>query len=147
MNGKIEVKIKKLSANAITPKKAHPTDAGYDLYVSSKIDDQYGNVSYGTGVAMEIPDGYVGLVFPRSSNCKTDLLLTNAVGLIDSNYRGEIMAKFANYRQHNGLDSDYKVGERCAQIVIMPYPEVELVVVDELSESDRGANGYGSSGR
>lgn len=147
MNGKIEVKIKKLSANAITPKKAHPTDAGYDLYVSSKIDDQYGNVSYGTGIAMEIPDGYLGLIFPRSSNCKTDLLLTNSIGLIDSCYRGEIMAKFANYRQHNGLDADYKVGERCAQIVIMPYPEVELVVVDELSESDRGVGGYGSSGR
>lgn len=147
MNGKIEVKIKKLSGNAITPKKAHATDAGYDLYVSSKIDDQYGNISYGTGIAMEIPDGYVGLIFPRSSNCKTDLLLTNAVGLIDSSYRGEIMAKFANYRTHNGLDADYKVGERCAQIVIMPYPEVELVVVDELSESDRGANGYGSSGK
>lgn len=144
----MEVRIKRLRDNAIVPTKAHATDAGYDLYVASKIDtDQYGNIVYGTGLAFEIPKGYVGLIFPRSSNCKTDLLLTNCVGVVDSGYRGEVMAKFASYRSSNGISADYKIGDRMAQMIIMPYPEVEFVVTDDLSDSDRGTTGYGDSGK
>ena len=140
----IKVKIKKLNENAKLPTKAHPSDAGYDLYaVSSSVDKNY-NIVYGTGVAVEIPTGYVGLVFPRSSIANKAVMLTNSVGVIDSGYRGEIMAKFK--RVTGELDS-YHVGDRIAQMIIIPYPQVEFVEVKELSDSDRGEGGYGSSGR
>ena len=90
----MEVKIKKLHKDAVIPSYAKPGDAGMDLVAISKVYDKYGNVSYGTGIAIEIPHGYMGLIFPRSSNSKYDLLLTNSVGIIDSGYRGEILLKF-----------------------------------------------------
>lgn len=151
----MEVKIKKLYEDSILPTKAHATDAGYDLYAHSKSYDDDGNVVYGSGVAMEIPNGYVGLVFPRSSNAKKDLILSNSVGVIDSGYRGEISFKFkpSNVIEKPDLAympesiSKYEIGERIGQIIIMPYPEIEFVEVEELSDSDRGDGGYGSSGK
>ena len=151
----MEVKIKKLYEDSILPTKAHTTDAGYDLYAHSKSYDEEGNVVYGSGVAMEIPQGYVGLVFPRSSNAKKDLILSNSVGVIDSGYRGEISFKFkpSNVIEKPDLAympesiSKYEIGERIGQIIIMPYPEIEFVEVDELSDSERGDGGYGSSGK
>ena len=151
----MEVKIKKLYEDSILPTKAHTTDAGYDLYAHSKSYDDDGNVVYGSGVAMEIPQGYVGLVFPRSSNAKKDLILSNSVGVIDSGYRGEISFKFkpSNVIEKPDLAympesiSKYEIGERIGQIIIMPYPEIEFVEVDELSDSERGDGGYGSSGK
>lgn len=166
----MKVKIKKVTTSAVLPTKAHATDAGYDLYADSMDYDASGNTVYGTGIAVEIPQGYVGLVFPRSSIAKKDLLLSNAVGVVDSGYRGEIMAKFkpthitANplklwwqsfVRKCKTLDlntiaihrDEYKIGERIAQLIIMPYPEIEFEEVDELSDSDRGKGGYGSSGK
>lgn len=137
----LNVKIKRLSSTAKLPTKAHATDAGYDLYASS-CHYEDGMLHYGTGVAVEIPAGYVGLVFPRSSIANTHLTLSNSVGVIDSGYRGEIKAKF-----RKGGSKGYKVGERIAQLIIMPYPEVTFEEVDELSESDRGTGGYGSSGK
>ena len=80
----MKVKIKKLNENAVIPSYSKQGDAGMDLVATSKIFDKYGNVEYGTGLAMEIPEGYVGLIFPRSSICKQDLSLSNAVGVIDS---------------------------------------------------------------
>ena len=80
----MKVKIKKLCENAVIPSYANPGDAGMDLVATSRMFDKYGNVEYGTGLAMEIPEGYVGLIFPRSSICKQDLSLSNAVGVIDS---------------------------------------------------------------
>ena len=154
----MEVKIKKLYEDSILPTKAHTTDAGYDLYAHSKSYDDDGNVVYGSGVAMEIPQGYVGLVFPRSSNAKKDLLLSNSVGVIDSGFRGEISFKFkphwsdatmwepSVYLKRNE-NADYRLRERIGQIIIMPYPEVEFVEVNELSDSERGIGGYGSSGK
>lgn len=138
---KLNIKIKKVTSTAQLPTKAHATDAGYDLYASS-CHYEDGMLHYGTGVAVEIPAGYVGLVFPRSSIANTHLTLSNSVGVIDSGYRGEIKAKF----RKEGLKG-YKVGERIAQLIIMPYPEVTFEEVDELSESDRGTGGYGSSGK
>lgn len=92
----MEVRIKKLYKDSILPTKAHASDAGYDLYAHSKSYDNDGNVVYGSGVAMEIPKGYVGLIFPRSSNAKKDLILSCSVGVIDSGFRGEISFKFSH---------------------------------------------------
>ena len=150
----MQIKIEKLYKDSILPTKAHITDAGYDLYAHSVDYDEHGNLVYGSGVAMEIPQGYVGLVFPRSSNANKDLLLSNSVGVIDSGYRGEISFKFKIFYPHiehhgfiHDMTTDYKVGDRIGQIIIMPYPEVEFVEVNELSDSDRGDGGYGSSGK
>ena len=147
----MKVKIKRLCENAIIPTKAHDTDAGFDLYAASvKVDKNCGCITYGTGVAMEIPKGYVGLAFPRSSIVKQQLFLTNSVGVIDSGYRGEITAKFKSaipFCRNEEQAQRYDVGDRVAQLIIMPYPEVEFCEVDELADSDRGEGGYGSSGR
>lgn len=140
----MKVKIKKIVENAVVPSYAKHGDAGMDLTATSKTYDELGNVVYGTGIAVEIPEGYVGLVFPRSSICKTDLILTNSVGVIDSGYRGEIMAKFAYVSMHN---KKYEIGDRIAQLIIMPYPTIEFEEVDKLSETERGEGGYGSSGK
>ena len=155
----MKVKIKKLYEDSILPTKAHTTDAGYDLYAHSKYYDYDGNVVYGSGVAMEIPQGYVGLVFPRSSNAKKGLILSNSVGIIDSGFVGEITFKFkgavAISMELLGQDGtknmvgdlSYDVGDRVGQIIIMPYPNIEFVEVEELSDSERGDGGYGSSGK
>src|SRR5690606_10497369 len=90
----MKVKIKRLHPQAVIPSYAKPGDAGMDLTATSKSYDENGNVVYGTGLAFEIPEGYVGLLFPRSSNSKTDLILSNSVGVLDSGYRGEVMFKF-----------------------------------------------------
>lgn len=110
----MEVKIKKLCDSAVIPSYAKEGDAGMDLVAISKIFDKYGNVAYGTGLAMEIPEGYVGLLFPRSSICKQDLALANAVGVIDSGYRGEIKFKFKPtlaYMNFGTTENDYGIFE------------------------------------
>lgn len=140
----MKIKIKKLNPLAVVPKKAHQTDAGFDLHAVSKNYDDDGNVVYGCGLAFEIPEGYMGLVFPRSSNARTSLLLSNSVGVIDSGYRGEVTAKFKSISPLH--EAEYKIGERFAQIIFLPIPNVELEVVEELSDSERGIGGYGSSG-
>ena len=140
----MKIKVKRLNELAMLPTKAHATDAGFDLYATSKTYDKDGNVVYGCGLAFEIPEGYMGLVFPRSSNARTQLLLSNSVGVIDSGYRGEVTAKFKCLSTFH--DTEYKIGERFAQIIFLPIPNVELEVVDELSDSERGTGGYGSSG-
>lgn len=145
----VKVKIKRLAENAVVPTKAHPTDAGFDLTATLRFLDHDGNIVYGFGLAFEIPDGYVGLVFPRSSICKKDLALSNAVGVIDCHYRGEIFAKFKPTSNILGKTSPrmYKEGERCAQIIIIPIPQVEFEEANELSATDRGDGGYGSTGK
>jgi dUTP pyrophosphatase len=142
----MQVKIKKLHVDAVIPVYSKPGDAGMDLTAVSATQDQYGNVVYGTGLAVEIPEGYVGLIFPRSSNSKTDLYLTNHVGVVDSGYRGEIMFKF---RPINGLLNAkvFQVGDRVGQLIILPYPSIEFDEVNELSDSDRGDGGFGSTGK
>lgn len=147
----MEVKIKRLCENAIIPQYAHATDAGMDLVATSyEYNEELHCHVYGTGIAVEIPEGYVGYVFPRSSNRKTESYLTNHVGVIDSGYRGEIMASFKTRDFKEGeiqqLYKPYEVGDKIAQLIIMPYPKVEFAEVDELSDSDRGENGHGSTG-
>lgn len=147
----MEVKIKKLSEDAVIPAYAHDTDAGLDLVATnyeykSDIDCHV----YGTGLAVEIPEGYVGLIYPRSSNRKTDSYMTNHVGVIDSGYRGEVMISFKLRDRYpesiRQLLKPYEVGHKIAQLIIVPYPKIEFKVVDELSSTERGERGHGSSG-
>lgn len=145
----LQVKIKKLNENAVIPTYAKPGDAGMDLTAVSVHYDEYHNIVYGTGLAFEIPEGYVGLVFPRSSNRKTTMYLTNSVGVIDSGYRGEVMVSYKSRDAEVNAGSlpQYKVGERVAQMIIMPYPTIEFVEVDELSKTEREDGGFGSTGK
>ena len=139
----IEIKFKKLCAKAVMPTKAHQSDAGADLTATSKHwDDEKQCWIYGTGIATEIPEGYVGLVFPRSSIRKYGLALANSIGVIDSGYRGEIMCSF----KPTGSCPTYNVGDKIAQLIIMPYPETSDVEATELSDSERGEGGHGSTG-
>lgn len=149
---KTTVKVKKLNKDAIIPKYAKNGDAGMDLTAVSKTFDDDGNVVYGTGLALEIPKNYVGLLFPRSSNAKKELTLTNSVGVIDSGYRGEIMLKFkpsprfGGYGEYKEDKAQYNIGDRVGQIIIIPYPEIEFVESETLSDSERGDGGYGHTG-
>ena len=129
----MKVRFKKLSEKATTPSYAKPGDAGMDLTATSKAFDNNNNIVYGTGLAVEIPEGYVGLIFPRSSNAKTDLYLTNHVGVIDSGYRGEIMFKFRKSDcTKNFMESRvYEIGERVGQLIVIPYPAIEFEEVEE----------------
>ena len=138
------VKVKRLNPNAVIPHYSKAGDAGMDLTITSIIENTSFSVSYGFGIAMEIPQNFVGLIFPRSSVRNQDLILSNCVGVIDSGYRGEIQATF---KKTNGLDSlAYKVGDRGAQILILPYPTIYMTEVPELSNSERGTGGFGSTG-
>lgn len=140
----LQVKFKKLHPSSITPSYAKEGDAGMDLTATEIISNEVFQVVYGTGISVEIPEGYVGLVFPRSSIRKYDLSLTNCVGVIDSGYRGEIQATF---RKERGVGSKiYEVGDRICQIMIVPYPTIHFVEANELSDSERGTGGHGSTG-
>lgn len=156
----MKVKIKKLDKDAIIPKYAKDQDAGLDLVATSKTYDDNGNTCYGTGLAFEIPEGYFGLLVPRSSNAKTDLRLTNSAGILDSGYRGEVMFKYRNdnfSKMDGGLqnhlimgdiafNNEYEVGDRIGQILVLPYPQIEFEEVEELTDSERGEGGFGSTG-
>jgi dUTP pyrophosphatase len=194
----LKVQIRKCHPDAVIPSYAKVGDAGLDLTAVDRYFDSIGNVVYHTGLCFEIPEGYVGLIFPRSSVCKYDLALTNAVGVIDSGYRGEVVCKFKpmllyvdnpdvldsefppedkvyegsiqtdintqavsylgswygaenDWADKRGLRSLtprlYEVGDRIAQMIILPYPKVEFEETNELSTSERGEGGYGSSGK
>jgi dUTP pyrophosphatase len=141
----MKIKIKKLHPNAVKPKYAKESDAGMDLVATNIISETPSQITYGTGLAIEIPDGMVGLIFPRSSIRNTGLTLSNSVGVIDAGYRGELQATF----NKNGVDPHefYKVGDRIVQIIIVPHPIIQIVEADELSESSRGIGGFGSTGK
>jgi dUTP pyrophosphatase len=140
----MRVRIKKINPSAVIPTYAKDGDAGMDVIATSIISEEPFQITYGLGIALEIPTGFVGLVFPRSSIRKTDLSLTNCVGVIDSGYRGELQATF---RKHKGVASTtYAVGDRVAQIMIIPHPPIEFEVSDELSNTERGEGGFGSTG-
>ena len=141
----MKVKIKKIHPEAIIPSYSTQGDAGMDMTaVTTQIDKSGLFIEYGTGIAVEIPKGYVGLLFPRSSLSKTSLVLANHVGVVDSGYRGEIKFRFKatpTFHQHH-----YEVGDKIGQLVIMPYPQIELEEVLVLNETVRGTGGFGSSG-
>lgn len=152
----MKIKIKKLHPHAIIPQYAKQGDAGMDLTAVSCKRDDMGNEVYGTGLALEIPKGYVGLLFPRSSNAKKDLMLTNHVGVIDSGYRGEIIFKYRilsipqpiryENEEEETIVKTYSIGDKIGQIIIIPYPQIDFEIVEELSDTDRGIGGFGSTG-
>lgn len=167
------VKIKKLVPEAVIPTYMKQDDSGMDLVATSKVFDESGNAVYGTGLAMEIPVGYVGLIFPRSSNSKKDLLLANSVGVIDPGYRGEVILKFKPSQYFASVPTDlsdgtvsetfdficngkedvedddnvavYNIGDRVGQIIIIERPNIAWEEVYDLSVTERGTKGFGST--
>lgn len=143
---KQKLKIKKLDERAVVPQYAKPGDAGMDLVaIDCVVNTDRMQVLYRFGLAFEIPEGYVGLIFPRSSVVKKDVTLANCVGVIDSGYRGEVTAVFNLLPRPRG--EIYNVGDRIAQLVVMPFAQCEIEETDELSETERGTGGYGSTGK
>jgi len=141
----IPVRFMKLKPNAVTPSYSKDGDAGMDLTATDIIPNGFSStvVQYGTGIAIEIPRGYVGLVFPRSSIRNYKLQLSNSVGIIDSGYRGEIILNFNVLEQDTPI---YKAGDRIGQLVIIPFPTINLIEVQELSSSERNTGGFGHTG-
>ena len=143
----MELKFKKLNEKAVLPSRSHVTDAGLDLttYGFTQEVDASGKLIlvYHTGLAVEIPEGHMGLLFMRSSVASKSVMMTNCVGIVDSGYRGELIGKFK--LTTDSIPTVYQEGERVMQLVVMPYPQFEPVFVDELEEGDRGDKGYGSS--
>tara|TARA_R100001443_G_scaffold6208_2_gene14965 strand:+ start:4876 stop:5298 length:423 start_codon:yes stop_codon:yes gene_type:complete len=139
----MQIRIKKLHDKAVIPSYAKQGDAGMDLTcVGWKTTETY--VEYDTGLAMEIPEGHVGFLFPRSSVSKTNLVLANCVGVVDSGYRGPVKLRF---KELNGpIGGRYKQGDRVGQLIIMPVPNFNCVEVEELTETSRGEGGFGSTG-
>ena len=147
---KVVVKVKRLSQDAKMPERARFGDKGADVVAVSQSVARWFEggrevVCYGTGLALEIPDGYSVELRPRSSVYKTGMSLCNSIGTIDSGYRGEVKAMFYS---DNGCQP-YEVGDKIAQLVVPEClsTEVEFVEVDELSCSERGDGGFGSTGR
>jgi len=136
-----------MESTATLPVKAHDTDAGYDLVATRLTQEIDGSgkmiLVYHTDIAVEIPIGYVGLLFMRSSISNYSLILTNATGVIDSGYRGELMMKYKVTT--DALPRIYNIGDKIGQLVIVPCLMSKSILVDELSESDRGTAGYGST--
>lgn len=143
----MKVKIKKLNKDAQIPTYANPGDAGMDVVATSKTEaGDY--IEYGTGLSFEVPEGYVLLIFPRSSVSKKDLILANCVGVLDSGYRGELKFRFKRlYGPFGYTHSEYNVGDKIGQIMIVPYPKIDFEEVESLSETERGEDGFGSTGK
>ena len=141
----MKIHFKKLVQTAQKPKFGKPGDAGADLTATSMNLSMGDHIVYGTGLAVEIPEGMVGLVFPRSSIRNTTLSMANSVGVIDSGYRGEIMITFKMVNKNEVVG--YTIGDRIAQLVIVPVPLAQYVEVEELSETERNTSGHGSTGR
>ena len=143
------MRIKKLHEKAVVPHYATEGSAGLDLTVISDEDTivipYQGTMLCRTGLAFEIPKGYVGLIYIRSSvGSKLDLVLSNQVGVIDSDYRGEVMLPLRNLgRSARVINS----GTRIAQMVITPINQVDIEITDELTETKRGVGGFGSTGK
>lgn len=169
----MEIKFKRLVAEAKAPLKVIDIDAGFDIFAVS-IDETDDFIQYHTGIAFEIPKGYVGLVFPRSSVTKYDLMLKNCVGVIDASYRGEILCRFARIpstefrdlvlwndeemKKINGnskgrieivwdTKKKYEIGDRIAQIVFLELPKITLIESNELTDTQRGVGGFGHTGK
>ena len=144
----MKIQIKKLKDNAVIPTRGSMEAAGYDLYAAidePAIIPPHETVKIGTGLAIAVPQGYFGAIFARSGlAAKQGLRPANCVGVADSDYRGEYIVAL-----HNDTDEKRIIepGERIAQLVVMPYLTVEFDEVEELSEPERGAGGFGSTGK
>ena len=141
------VRVKKIDENAILPTYGSSSAAGADLYACNTEDiviKSGETVLIHTGIALEIPEGYAGLIYARSGIAtKRGLAPANKVGVIDSDYRGEIMVALHN---HSNIDQTVAAGERVAQLVITPYLTAHFCECEELDDTVRGAGGFGSTG-
>jgi len=153
----MNIKIKKLHPDAVIPSYATSGSAGMDV-TAIAIENKEDYVEYKTGLSFELPEGYVMLIFPRSSNSKKDLLLCNSVGVLDSDYRGELLFRYKRIlrpevvvdeqnQQSTWLNCNqqYTIGDKIGQIIIVPYPMISFDEVDNLSDSERGEGGFGST--
>lgn len=145
----MQIKIKKLIEDAIIPTKGSNSAAGYDLYAITpkyiQIIRSKSTVKINTGISLEIPDGYFGAIFARSSLAtKNGIRPANCVGVIDADYRGEIIVPL-----HNDSDNDFKIqtGDRIAQLIIIPHQSIDFVEAETLDDTERGKNGFGSTGK
>ena len=150
----LNVKIQKLHKDAVIPKYETNGAVGMDLTAVSVEYDRYGNLVVGTGLAIQLPEGYYADLRPRSSISKYDLVLANSIGTVDADYTGELILKFkpSDYFAVNrddvyGDGEIYKVGDRVAQLLILPYPKINFIEVDELDKTERGDKGFGSTGK
>jgi dUTP pyrophosphatase len=143
----VTLHFKRLSEAACTPTRAHDGDAGFDLYAAEAARLEPGQrASVGTGIAIAIPPGHAGLVLPRSGlAARSGITLVNAPGLIDAGYRGEVRVLLLN--TDAAVPFEVAAGDRIAQLMVTPFAAPELVELDELDDTVRGAGGFGSSGR
>ena len=139
----MKLRFKKLHPDATLPEYAHPGDGAIDLKATSK---EYSRdcVIYGTGLAVEIPQGFVGLVFPRSSIYKTAESMANSVAVIDFGFSGEVKLVF---RRYHPLGKQYEIGDKIGQLMVVEREKLEPEWADELSVSERGNKGFGSTGK
>lgn len=142
----IRVFFKKLNELAQTPVRGSSDSAGFDLVCTSRNETDF-YTEYGTGLAFDIPAGYVGLIFPRSSITNKSQMLKNSVGVIDSDYRGEVKFRFQEITDFTTPNSKYSIGDKIGQIIFMKLPEVEMIESEWLSETVRGEGGFGSTGK
>jgi len=147
----MKLKIKRIHGEAKLPKRSTEAAAGLDLVaVDAEICYEKGYISYRTGLCLEIPEGHVGLIFPRSSIRDTVHSFANSVAVIDADYRGEIIVSM-RFNAFQSVDQEeetvYKIGDRIGQLIIMPIPIVEIEESESLSITKRGAQGFGSTGR
>lgn len=149
------LQFKKLNKKAVTPKRSTSKSSGLDL-VCTGIEDKGDFLVCLTGIAVQIPEGYTGYLHPRSSIFKKDLVLANGVGVIDEDYRGEIKAIFRKIDKLENIDGRsfarrarriYAVGDKVAQLVILRDYKLEVEEVDELTDTERGKGGFGSTGQ
>lgn len=141
----IVVPFKKLHEDAILPEYKTEGSAGKDCYAVGEPEIKPTCVIYKLGWACAIPQGHVGFLFPRSSNSKKDLLLSNSVGVIDADYRGEVQARFRDVSDAEEAARMYALDEAVCQLIVMPYPNVVSKWVDELDDTERGEGGFGST--
>lgn len=152
----MELKFKKLNDSAVLPSRSHEADAGLDVTATDNGTVVSGYLEYSTGLAVQIPPGHVGLLFPRSSVTNTDLMLKNSVGVIDSGYTGEMKFRFHEAPPLDGLATryaylqkgnirKYKKGDKIGQLVVVPLTKVEPSWVTDLPPTPRSTFGFGSS--
>lgn len=138
--------VKKLNSTASMPTKAHSSDAGWDLTaISKEWNEKLNFMEYDTGLAIRVPPGHTGLLFPRSSISKTPLMLANCVGVLDHEYTGSIKLRF-----RVGLDdkdNEYNIGDRICQLIVVKFNESTLTLVEDFENTIRGEKGFGSSGK
>lgn len=139
------LRVKKLHPKAVIPKYAKTGDAGLDLVCVDSYEKDGLWVCH-LGLAFEIPQGYFGAIYPRSSISKMDLRLCNSVGVLDSGYRGELFALF-DFTSDPRTARVYRNGDKCCQLIIQKYEKVVPIEVEELSETERGTGGFGSTGK